>query len=123
MKLRIHGDSVRLRLRRPQVQQLIRDGFVEQSTAFAAGAVLRYRLQIGGEAIACTYESAGLVISVPVTLARRWAESDQVGLTYDQPAGDGRVLKILIEKDFACKDAGNGESKDGAYENPLDSVC
>jgi hypothetical protein len=118
MKLRIYGDSIRLRLRQPEVRALLEEAFVEQSTAFSAGVELKYRLELGGEAVRASFDARQLRVSIPRELAKRWASTDEVGITADQFVEEGRSLRILIEKDFACKDGGNGESQEGAFENP-----
>jgi hypothetical protein len=45
MKLRLQGNSVRLRLTRSEVERLREIGRVEESVDFGAGEVLAYRLQ------------------------------------------------------------------------------
>ena len=45
MKLRLNGNSLRLRLTRPEVTQLREAGAVEQSVDFGLGTVLTYRIQ------------------------------------------------------------------------------
>ena len=45
MKLRLQGNSVRLRLTRSEVERLRETGLVEESVDFGAGAALAYRLQ------------------------------------------------------------------------------
>ena len=45
MKLRLNGNSLRLRLTRPEVTRLREAGTVEQSVDFGLGTVLIYRIQ------------------------------------------------------------------------------
>jgi hypothetical protein len=45
MKLRLQGNSVRLRLTRSEVERLRDTGIVEESVDFGGGEVLAYRLQ------------------------------------------------------------------------------
>jgi hypothetical protein len=122
MKLRISGDSVRLRLRKPEVRQLLESGSVAGSTAFAPDVELHYRLEIAGQSLTANFNSGDLTIRVPRADAQQWAQTDQVGIEATQPAGSGRTLQILIEKDFACRDATH-ESQEGTYENPAGAVC
>ncbi|HNY40926.1 MAG TPA: hypothetical protein PKJ41_11040, partial [Bryobacteraceae bacterium] len=44
MKLRVKGNSLRLRLTRPEVVRLREDGLVEESADFGAGATFVYRV-------------------------------------------------------------------------------
>jgi hypothetical protein len=123
MKLRIHGDSIRFRLRKPDVRQLLDTGAVVETTAFSPESSLVCRLEIGGEMVRASFESGELKVRVPRAMVKTWADTDQIGISADQPNGNGGVLKILIEKDFACRDGENAESQEGAYENPLGTVC
>jgi hypothetical protein len=123
MKLRLHGDSIRFRLRKPDVRQLLETGSVFEATCFGPESNLVCRLEIGGETVRASFESAELKVRVPRALVKTWADTDQIGISADQPNGNGGVLKILIEKDFACRDGENEESQEGAYENPLGTVC
>ena len=45
MKLRLQGNSVRLRLTRSEVERLRETGLVEESVDFGPGELLAYRLQ------------------------------------------------------------------------------
>ena len=45
MKLRLQGNSVRLRLTRSEVERLRETGLVEESIEFGSGELLVYRLQ------------------------------------------------------------------------------
>jgi hypothetical protein len=45
MKLRLQGNSVRLRLTRSEVERLRETGLVEESIEFGSGESLVYRLQ------------------------------------------------------------------------------
>ncbi len=68
--------------------------------------------------LAATYTDSAIRIEVPRSLARDWTETDRVGISAQQPAGNGTSLQILIEKDFKCihQDSEGGED---AYPNPL----
>ncbi len=113
MKLRLTESSVRLRLRRSEVEAFRRDGSVEVSTHLPAGESITYRLTgvaIDQPAVALT---AGLLeIRVPAGAARQWASTDQVGLYY--PVG---ALQILVEKDFRRTSAPSPDDDD-RYPNP-----
>jgi hypothetical protein len=122
MKLRIRGDSVRLRLRQAEVRELLATGFIEESTTFSPEATLRYRLETGGGLLRAVFESNRLCVTVPHAAAKRWASSEQVGISDDQPAGQERMLRILIEKDFACKEGNSLEPQEDAFENPAGST-
>ena len=98
MKLRLHENSLRLRLGRTDVARLIEKGSVEESVTFEAAGRLSYRIQTGAAPdLSATFRDASIVVTVPEALASRWAATDEVGM--ESSSGS---LKILIEKDFAC---------------------
>lgn len=108
MKLRIRGDSLRLRLKRGEVDQIAAAGSVTEETHFP-GTRLSYRLDVSdsGE-LRAEFADGDLVVTVPASRARDWAASDDVSLMATQELGGGRSLAILIEKDFACLAPGHG---------------
>lgn len=122
MKLRIRGDSLRLRLGQGEVRRLMCDFSVVEETAFAPGSVLAYRVELCEGPSGATLGSGGVVVRVARADAERWAASDdEVSIGFAQPAGDGRTLRVLVEKDFACLDAASAEPQDDAFPNPLAS--
>ncbi len=125
MKLRLKGDSVRLRLGPGEVGRLLEHGSVAERTRLGP-AELGYRLEASAAAtaVSATFDGGTLTLTVPAAIARRWATSpDEVGIRADQDAGGGRRLAILIEKDFEClhgEDAAAASGgSDEAYPNPV----
>ncbi|MDP9172832.1 MAG: hypothetical protein M3O30_03075 [Planctomycetota bacterium] len=120
MKIRLYQDSLRLRLSPDEVRQLDQTGNLHQTTHFGVGVELTCKLQMTAAAkeIHATLHNNTIVIDLPRTLADNWAKGDQVGLTISQPAGDGRWLKILIEKDFECLHPQANEPNASFYPNP-----
>jgi hypothetical protein len=118
MKLRIQGNSIRLRLNQREVAELGASGRVEDQIDFG-GAVLRYGLLSSREAAEpqASFEDGRVSIAIPHEAARYWVESDEVGISAEQVAG-GACLSILIEKDFQCLHrASDAEAE--AFPNPL----
>jgi hypothetical protein len=99
MKLRLHGNSVRLRLTRPDVERLRQAGVVEEPVEFGSGEVLAYRLQSRQQPgpVEALFRDGVMTVTVPEEAAQPWAGSDEVGLY----ARNGS-LSISIEKDFRC---------------------
>jgi hypothetical protein len=121
MKLRIKGNSLRLRLQQKEVKRILEDGVVREETPFGT-AMFSYELSVRGDVDAIKAELAGTTmrISLPTEVARKWATSDEVSL-YGEQAGGREVLKILIEKDFACikpRTSPLWEDESDAYPNP-----
>lgn len=123
MKLRIHGNSLRLRLNQSEVAQFSKTGFVEDFIQFAPGASFAYALESLSSVSApqARYGKDGLRILVPRADATDWVRSDRVGISGDQALESGKALSILIEKDFQCLHGDQARDPD-AYPNPLEET-
>ncbi len=115
MKLRIHDNSIRLRLSRSEVTRLKETGLVEDAVHFGAGGALSYSLESSAASTGpqALFRDGRLRVIVPEQLARRWATNEEevgMGAHDAQPA-------VLIEKDFQC--AHREEHDPEAFPNPL----
>ncbi len=119
MKLRIHGNALRLRLNQAEVAQFSKTGWLEEAVEFGAGASLAYGLESLSSLAAprAVFQNCALKIQVPSSDAQDWITTDRVGISAEQPLRDGKQLSILIEKDFQC--AHNPDPDPHAYPNPL----
>ena len=75
MKLRLQGNSVRLRLTRSEVERLRETGLVEESIEFGSGELLVYRLQSRREPgpVEATFRQGVITVSshrTPLSLGR-----------------------------------------------------
>ena len=103
MKVRLHGDSLRLRLTQPEVARLAAGGAVETETAFRPGAALTVRaVPSDRPTLAVTFEGGVVTVAVPRAEVERWAASDAEAVAETQDAGAGRTLAVSVEKDYAC---------------------
>jgi hypothetical protein len=120
VKLRIRGNSIRLRLGRSEVQRLADEGRVEESTSFGPGQSLVYAIEsvAGAKATRARFDGGQLLVRVPRDTVVRWAGGNEVGMSAEQPTDAGDTLSILIEKDFECVDAPASEPQDDAFPNP-----
>ena len=124
MKLRLHRDSLRLRLTPADVRQLRETGSVSESTGFGPGAELVCRLV--ADSILDTRASlqAGVVeVRLPHSAVHRWADGDEIGIDAVQPIAPGRSLKILVEKDFECMHDADAAPGETFYPNPEKASC
>ena len=122
MKLRIQGDSLRLRLTQTDVRTLTDTGAVADEMQVTPGAALRYGLHATDtEALTATLDGGTLTVRIPRAWVASWMESDTVGFEGEVPAGDGRTLSILVEKDFACLEEDREEAD--AFPNPHAAAC
>jgi hypothetical protein len=118
MKLRIQGNSLRLRLTRTEVAQLHDSGHVESSIDFAPGRGLTYALESSPHAksVTASFDGRSIVVAVPTPLITEWAEGEQVSIEGPPQAG----VQLLIEKDFQCLHRPAHQDPE-AYPNPLAS--
>ena len=123
MKLRLQGNSLRLRLRQGEVRRLVERGVVEERTEFAEAAFV-YALRVTDAAqISADVKQYRIEVAVPRGVARQWASGEQVGIEGTQPTPGGKALRILVEKDFECIDAPPGDTQEDAYPNPRAGKC
>lgn len=121
MKLRIKGNSIRLRLTRNEVTRLETNGAVRETVGFGPGLKgMSYELVTSPstDELKAEFADGTIRVSVPESAALRWAGSEDVAIETAQPTGDGEQLKILIEKDFECLADRAGEDESDAFPNP-----
>ena len=119
MKLRIRGNSVRVRLTQSEVARLAAGNRVEQATTFSPASKLVSSVERSASAAsaAVIFDGIHLAVILPSDQVHRWTESDDVSIEYSQPIGSGQLLRILIEKDFECMHS-RAEGETDAYPNP-----
>jgi hypothetical protein len=122
VKLRIKGDSLRLRLSQGEMRALAERGEVEDRVSFPGDAALRYRLRVDhkNDAISASYASNLIDILVPRALSERWCGSDLVTLSASQPLAAGE-LRVVLEKDWACLAPREGEDESDNFPHPRSS--
>jgi hypothetical protein len=111
MKLRFHGNSLRLRLSQSEVARLAEAGEIETRTDFPGDQTLSYSVE-SGDSNVVRFENDTIRVIVARGEAKRWIETDQTGIEYQIGP-----LKVLIEKDFQCLHKPTPEDAD-AFPNP-----
>jgi len=118
MKIRIKGNSVRIRLNRPEVEAFAESGYIEEKTEFGTGTFI-YALQQGGEqTLTATFDGAKITMLVPEVLVKEWGKETKVGFDAHMDLGNGNNLYLLLEKDFKCLDETTEDQSDN-FDNPL----
>ena len=119
MKLRIRGPTLRLRLTQGEIRALETHGVVEEHVPFAAGVELVYRLTSDAAAreISAHYRDGVVEVRIPRSTARQWCTTELVTLAHEQPLPQG-VLRITLEKDYACLTARSDEDESDAFPHP-----
>jgi Family of unknown function (DUF7009) len=119
MKLRIKGNSLRLRVSPTEVAQIAAQGWAEDAVRFAADAALRYRLEVGPAGqLRATFAAGEICVTVPAEAAERWQRADEVTISGDQALPGDERLNILIEKDFECLNPRPGDDDADTFPNP-----
>ena len=119
MKLRIHGNSVRLRLTRSEVARFAETGYISETLDFGSMGKFSYRVTATEDfTFRCIYDISGIGIKVPCNLAHEWASSDRVDMSGELPLDNGNTLHVTVEKDFQCIHKDSDFNSD-AYLNPL----
>ena len=115
MKLRMHDNSLRLRLSQSDVARLRDTGMVEEVVVVPARqASLLYAIETGAlDEATATFDDAKIRVTLPTRAAKQWMESDQTGIE----ASTG-TLRLLIEKDFQCLHRAAAPGED-AFPNPM----
>jgi hypothetical protein len=124
MKMRVRGNSIRLRLKQTEVAELTEKGLVEEVIEFGEKNKLFYALGTSAEAgkVRAEFHENRIKIVIPHAQAKSWSESEQTGIEAEQETGDGKILKLLIEKDFACLKPRKGEEDKDAFPNPAENA-
>ncbi len=128
MKLRIKGNSIRLRLGRSEVSNLVAGEIIEESTTFDPEGRQRLTFRLFSTKavveVSASFEDGSLTVRLPTDLARNWGTTERIGIEAVQPSSNGTSLRILIEKDLECLDAPPEESQADAYPRPShDAAC
>lgn len=118
MKIRIRGNTVRLRLSKSEVTDFGERGYIEEKTSFG-NAALTYALQTTTHCdMTADFKDGKITIYLPEEKAKEWVTTNKVGYDANMDLGDGNELYILLEKDFQCLDNSIEDQSDN-YENPL----
>ena len=118
MKLRIHQNSVRLRLSRGEVAHLQSTGKIENALDVGSMGTFTYSICVVEQfTVNCIYDRSGLHVKVPRHLAQAWMSGDGVDISAEQRLDGDKTLQIIIEKDFQCLHKPD-EADSDAFPNP-----
>jgi len=127
MKLRILGNSLRLRVTRSELARLQAGGSIEDCVRFspAPEASLTYALTVMASEAAVRVEYAPQRVTIVLNEAQlqSWSQPGKVGIYTSVGNGSGKGLQLTIEKDFACLDRSHVSNAD-TFPNPhAGGVC
>lgn len=114
MKLRIHADSIRLRLKQSEVKTLVAGGEVVE-TCPTAPVPLTYALRPDPavETLVSRSDGTRLTLHVPAAWLANWDTDERVGFS----STDG-AIQLLIEKDWKCTSPVTPAENEDCFENP-----
>jgi hypothetical protein len=125
MKLRIKGNSLRLRLTRSELAKLLDVGHIEETIHFSPEeqSRLTYSLRVEPDLTSATlrYQRPEVVAVLPTKEATTWARDNQVGIYATVDLGPRGTLDLIVEKDFACVDGSDADNLD-TFPNPT-GIC
>ena len=121
MKLRIKGNSLRLRVSRSELARFLNGERVEETIYFtrAPEASLTYALEsaVQGAQVRVQYGSQIVRVILSEDQARTWGAESEVGVYSTLDIGAAGSLEVIVEKDFACLDGSDEENSD-CFANP-----
>lgn len=118
MKIRIKGNSVRLRLTKSEVEQFCAEGNYGESTVFN-NQTFTYALvaKEGVDVLETDYMGNTITVYIPMEAKETWYSSNRIGYSNVMNPGTEREFTILVEKDFVCMDETIEDQSDN-YPNP-----
>jgi hypothetical protein len=124
MKFRCTHNSIRLRLKRSNVDQLAKEGLVEDRIYFGPDHYLSIQLIINtdSENIAAELSKSVVKVILPKAIAKPWIDSDDISLEAEQTKNGAPALHILVEKDLSCIGR-NKENKADYFEELGEKDC
>lgn len=118
MKLRIHKNSIRLRLSQVEVGEVARGNSIHEVVEMGESQENPFGYSLipleSADKISAAYIRNQINISLPMDQAKEWASTDSVGLN-----GMDNKVNILIEKDFQCLHKRPNEDESQNFPNPL----
>ena len=121
MKLKLQGNSIRLRLKRSEVARFAEVGRLEEAFEYGPGAGQRlvYGIEAAEvDAAGVLVDPAGIFVVLPIAVARDWTGSERVAVSGEVVHAGGRRVSVLVEKEFRRMHGATGDPD--LYPNPLE---
>jgi hypothetical protein len=103
MKLKIEQDSLRLRLSESEIEQFVAAGRMKESCSFGSGMELSIIFEVGGSALAASFDDRTLAIAIPRAMAETLTLGGGLGFETVQLNDDGTSLSIVVERDLGAR--------------------
>lgn len=118
MKLRIKGNTLRLRLTQTEVDT-VANGEVMDKTQFPGDKELVYKI-VKGSGFDAQLTNDVVLIQLPSNEVDKWASSDKVSIGFKLSLENKEVLDVAVEKDFQCLTERPKEDESDMFPNPLE---
>ena len=121
MKLRIKGNSLRLRISRSELARLLDGNRIEETIQFTPvrDSQLSYALvsAVQPAPIRVEYQPQKITVVLAQDRVRVWSLENEIGVYDTLDLGPAGPLEVIVEKDFACLDRSDEDNKD-TFDNP-----
>jgi len=126
MKIRCTENSVRLRLRKSDLNKLRKEEKIFESVTFPALNKFSFGISIHDDfgGLGAEFDAGLINILLPKTTFKKWFESEALSIEENVLYNKEESIHILIEKDLPCKDRAD-EDKSDTFEELVDQgrVC
>ncbi len=117
MKVRIKDNSIRFRLTKSDVEKLSTQLYIQSKIEFNS-MNLFYEIKVtDNNFMNADFENNVITLYMPKVLAQSWFTNDIITHENTVTLLNGRILKLLLEKDFVCLDHTTEDQSDN-YANP-----
>ncbi len=113
MKLRIKSNSIRYRLTRTDVDQLLKVGYLKDGVNFGDDELVYVLQTTVDKQLSADFKNNIITLYMPTNMLIELANTDKIGFEHTEGA-----LHLLVEKDFMCLD-NVAEDQSDNYPNPL----
>ena len=103
MKLRCAENSIRLRLRKSELEKLKEVNVLKENVQVGLNLFSFGLGKSDAATVYASFEDNDIIVHVPTVEMIQWInDENQVGISGEQLLKNGQSLSILIEKDFPC---------------------
>lgn len=119
MKIRIKGNSIRLRLTKTDIKTLTEVQIIEETTDLGNGIIFRYSLALNAETehIYANFSDGRISVFLNQSAYDTLTATNEITVHHTAENGTSGGLFLLIEKDLKCLDT-TFEDQSDMYENP-----
>jgi hypothetical protein len=114
MKIRINGNSIRLRLSKTEVSTLISEGQVVSVCNFGNNCLIYKLVQGHFTDLSAQFTDDVISVFIPSTMTKNWENDDRIGFEYVDDEG----LFIQVENDFQCLQQRPHEDEADLFPHP-----